>query len=496
MFVLGLLVLLWLFQIVFLEQFYRAITTNNIVSAADNLAENIDHTDFNTLVENIAQSQDIGILVVDENNLEVSSYRVSYLDQIHGYNAEQLRNWWRHTEAEGGVLFKTVDRNVKRPTQLQPKEQEVSQSSNGGEAPPAEGAVDVPPKEVADIMWKFEVYPVENMIYSRIVERADGSRVLILLDAMITPVGSTVKTLQIQLVCITVVMLIVALLLALIISKRVSSPISTLSRSAKELAKGHYDTVFVGGGYQEIAELRDSLNYAAGELGKVESLRQELIANISHDLRTPLTMISGYAEVMRDLPGENTPENVQIIIDEAQRLNLLVTDILDYSKFQTGMQTLNRSRYNFTDEVRSIADRIAKLTESQGYTLIFEADRDVWIDADEIQMSQVIYNLINNALTYTGQDKKVLIRQTVKDGTLRLEVEDSGEGIPEAELPYIWDRYYRAKSNHRRGMVGSGLGLSIVRTVLELHGASYGVESEVGKGSIFWFEIEMPRENA
>ena len=476
MFVLGLLCLLWLFQIVFLERFYRAITTQNIVSAADNLAQNIDHSDFDSLVENLAQSQDISIRVVDEAGRDISGYQVSYLAQIHGFDRLQLREWWRHAAAEGGIHFKTVDRSPQKlPEQ---KQREGSTAS--------EGAM---PANTPAFPWKIEFYPVENMIYARIVDRADGSRVLLLLDATITPVGSAIRTLQIQLICISVLMIVVALLLALVISKRVASPIAALNRSAKELAKGHYDTVFTGGGYEEIAELSDSLNYAAGELGKVESLRQELIANISHDLRTPLTMISGYAEVMRDLPGENTSENVQIIIDEAQRLSLLVTDILDYSKLQSGMQTLKPVLYNFTEEVRAIVERIAKLTESQGYRIQFEAEQDIWVEADEIQMSQVIYNLINNALTYTGEDRRVSLRQTVSAGWVRLAVADSGEGIPEAELPHIWDRYYRAKSNHRRGMVGSGLGLSIVRTVLERHGARYGVESELGKGSVFWFEL-------
>lgn len=125
-----------------------------------------------------------------------------------------------------------------------------------------------------------------------------------------------------------------ALIFAAIMSKKVSKPIIKINESAKELAKGNVAVHFDGEGYREITELNDTLNYAAEELSKVENLRRELIANVSHDLRTPLTMITGYAEVMRDIPGENTPENVQIIIDEANRLTSLVNDMLDISSFR------------------------------------------------------------------------------------------------------------------------------------------------------------------
>ena len=133
-----------------------------------------------------------------------------------------------------------------------------------------------------------------------------------------------------------------------------------------------------------------TLNYAAKELSKVETLRRDLIANVSHDLRTPLTMITGYSEVMRDLPGENTPENVQVIIDEANRLTTLVNDMLDLSKMQSGAQKLSPSFFDLTESVRDILGRYNKLTD---YDIRFTADRDVTVYADELKISQVVYNL-------------------------------------------------------------------------------------------------------
>src|SRR5699024_4536870 len=130
----------------------------------------------------------------------------------------------------------------------------------------------------------------------------------------------TVDTLKIQLWYLTIIMLLLGFVLAWVIARKISAPIRQINESAKTLASGEYDIPFQGGGFREISELNGTLRYAAGELSRVEQLRRDLIANVSHDLRTPLTMIAGYSEVMRDIPGENTPENVQIIIDETNRL--------------------------------------------------------------------------------------------------------------------------------------------------------------------------------
>ncbi len=223
----------------------------------------------------------------------------------------------------------------------------------------------------------------------------------------------------------------------------------------------------------------------------MEGLRRELIANISHDLRTPLTMITGYGEVMRDLPGENTPENVQTIIEESRRLTALVNDMLDLSKLQSGMQTLHKAPFSLTRSICGILRRYAKLTEQDGYHIDFLYDEDATVDADEMKLSQVVYNLINNAVAYTGEDKKVTVRQVLSPASVRIEVEDTGEGIAPEDLPYIWDRYYRVDKIHKRAQIGTGLGLSIVKTILDLHRARYGVTSEKGRGSTFWFELDI-----
>ena len=214
---------------------------------------------------------------------------------------------------------------------------------------------------------------------------------------------------------------------------------------------------FEGNGYKEINELTGALNNAAGEISRMESERRQLIANVSHDLRTPLTLISGYAEAMRDLPDENTPENAQIIIDEAGRLNALVHDMLDLSRLQAGEKMLNLEKFNLTGVVSEVAERMNQLIQKDGYSISFECDGAVNVTADKSRVAQAVYNLILNAVDFTGPDKKIYVAVRVSGHRVRIEVRDTGKGISPEILPHIWDRYYSDSSSRREGSTGTCL---------------------------------------
>ncbi len=330
----------------------------------------------------------------------------------------------------------------------------------------------------------------ESVLIASVTE-SGGEERLTLLNTEIYPLSSTVSTVRMMLIFVSVILIITASVMSVLLSRRLSRPVVEMSREASRLALGNYDVRFGGGGCRELDGLADTLNHASHELAGLDRMQKDLIANISHDLRTPLTMIAGYSEMMRDIPGEMTPENMQTVIDETNRLTSLVNDMLDMSRFISGKQTLNVTRFSLTDAVRETVERYSKLREREGYTIDFESDSNVTVCADKTRILQVIYNLVNNAINYTGDDRRVLIRQSLtEDSWCRIEVIDSGCGIPEADLPFIWERYYKANEFHRRSQMGTGLGLSIVKNILALHGARFGVISRVGEGSTFWFELK------
>lgn len=470
LFTLIMLLFLWFFQILYLDTFYRNIKTRDAKKAMDETAEILkDGSNVEERIEALAMEKNISLLVMDTqgNTLYCSEYMGA--SRLENMLLEERLFYYQKAEEQGGNAEITS-------LPMEQKEEKIKEE------------LPKPPEDSSE-KERRDRNGMESVIYVQIAE-ADGEEQVILLNTLLTPVEATVQTLQIQLIWITGILVVLALLLAILMSRRVSKSIIRVNDSAKKLAKGDYTVTFDGKDYREIAELSDTLNYAARELNKTEEFRRELLANVSHDLRTPLTMIIAYAEIMQDLPGENSPENIQVIIDEAKHLTNLVNDMLDLSKLQAGVLEKHAERFNLTKSVESVLERYHKLKEQEGYQITFTYGEEVEVEADEFKICQVIYNLVNNALNYTGEDRRVMVRQKTQGDSVRIEVEDTGEGIRTEDIPYVWDRYYKVDKTHKRAVSGTGLGLSIVKNILELHEAEFGVESHTGEGSVFWFVLK------
>lgn len=331
----------------------------------------------------------------------------------------------------------------------------------------------------------------EILIMVTTIGQRDNPKGYLIINTPLAPVGSTASIMKKQLVLISFYIIIIGIILSFFMSKKISEPIVRITKSAKKLAEGNYDTTFEGSNYLEIQQLANTLTYAGQEISKVDAMQRDLIANVSHDLRTPLTMLKAYAEMIRDLSGDNPEkrnQHLEIIINETDRLALLVNDMLDLSKLEDGNQKLNYSEFDITEVMDGIIARFKGISKQSDYHIDFTPDESITVRCDVIKIQQVIYNLINNAISYTGSDKQVFVRQINKEKCVRIEITDTGEGIPEDKIKLIFDKYYRSE-NHRRTVAGTGLGLSIVRAILKKHGYNFGVYSTIGKGSTFWFEI-------
>lgn len=313
------------------------------------------------------------------------------------------------------------------------------------------------------------------------------------------PVSSTIQILKQQLIYIALLSFAVAALFAFITSKRISQPIERISSQANRLAIGNYGVEFDENyRYEEIRNLSKTLNRASVEIDKSLELQKDLLANISHDLKTPLTMIKSYAEMIRDLSGDipqKRNNHLQVIIDESDRLNNLVNDILILSSAQAGTLNLDIAAFSIEGLFKSVIQTYDILRERAGFNIMFNCRQDVMVLGDESRIKQVASNLLTNAIKYGGEDKMIFVNVKKWGKRVHCEIVDHGKGIKADELPYIWERYYKSSTNHVRKAKGSGIGLSIVKEILSAHNARFGVESKVDKGTTFWFELEVAPSN-
>ena len=323
-----------------------------------------------------------------------------------------------------------------------------------------------------------------------------SNNLYIFISTSLIPLDSTINIIEQQLIVVSIVVLLLSIVVAYFISKRLSLPITKISKAAKLISKGKLKTKFeTTSDIKELVDLTNALNDMKDELSKTEELQKDLMANVSHDLKTPLTMIKAYAELILDININNKEKcknNLTIIIEEVNRLNELVNDILNLTKVESNLEKLEKSEFDLIKLIEKIVKQHNIYVIKDGYSIEFIHDniKELMIEADKKKIEQVIYNLLNNALNYTGEDKKVIIKVVEDDKDYTIMVIDSGKGIDKKELDHIFDRYYRSKKNHKRYVYGTGLGLSIVKNILLLHNYEYGVKSIKNKGTTFYFKIK------
>ncbi len=323
--------------------------------------------------------------------------------------------------------------------------------------------------------------------YALLSRAVDGGTLFLVFS--LVDVSEASRVLLQQLWIITAVLVAAALVLSFVLSRLFSRPIVAVTNAAKTMAAGDYSVKTRVTTKDEIGQLTRALNELGDELGKTEELRRELIANVSHELRAPLTIIRGYAETVRDVTWPNEEKRtaqLNAIGEESARLGALVSDILDYSKLESGAEAMTPADFSLPDTLGEIVERFTLAAGKREVSLSLVCDGgDVRFDRG--QFTQVVSNLLDNAIRHARAQTQVFVTCEPRGTHRRVLIENAGEPIPVEELPKIWDRYHRAPRTGEAGGLGTGLGLAIVKSILTRHGVDYGVESNEER-TVFWFE--------
>ena len=481
-----LLGVLWLIQIVFLGMFYGNIKTDELKNTTESVIENIENGDIQNRILFLSSNGDINIHVIDTSVFESVYTSGEVFDSVtYGWGPYGMWNLYDEVQQNGGEYVRYYSEEKEAKPLFE--NNTPPEFFRGDREEFREHFQRVPRPGFFENVGRHN-----DLLYAKLAYLSDGSEIMVVADTRMSPLDSTVKTLKIQLIWCSVITVFVSLVVSYFVAKSVSRPIEVLNMSAKKLARGDFEQKFDAKGYREIEELNDTLNFTSSELKKVETLRRELVANVSHDMRTPLTMIVGYGEAMRDIPGENNAENAQLIVDEANRLTRFVNGVLDLSKLQSGMYELDNEQTDLSEMLINEVDRYTNHLSGIGVTITADIKENISVLCDREKILQVVRNLIDNAVNYANDPKCVTIKLLAKDkNVVRVEIVDNGDGIDAEELGYIWDRYYKTNKNHKRNVAGSGIGLSIVKQILLLHKAKFGVETKKGVGSCFWFELNI-----
>lgn len=444
------LILLWAFQVVFLNTYYENYKTNELEQSLNDIKEK-----YNGNIEDIS------------NTLETFSFNNGICSEI---------------TVNGMVIYTTNLQNRGCLNIYDAKNSIYRQKINFLNS-------------TDDTMRLRVINPkLNNKILLYGIKFNDNTAIFI--NTSIDPIDSTVTVLKNQLLIITFILIILAIIIAYFISNKLSKPLISITDKAKKISKGDFNVNFeTSTDIKEIGELANTLNYAKDVLKKNDELRRDLLANVSHDLKTPLTMIKAYAEKVKDLTYNNKEKrenDLNVIVEEVDRLNLLVNDILNLSKLESNIDKLKMEKFNLSNLIDTIVKRFKIFSITQEYEFICKYPNNIIINADKQKIEQVIYNLVSNALNYSN--KKVYINILKRKENIRVLITDTGSGIDKKDIVNIWDKYYQADKNHKRNMIGTGLGLSIVKNILNLHNYKYGIVSKKNIGTTFYFEIKKSNE--
>ncbi len=282
----------------------------------------------------------------------------------------------------------------------------------------------------------------------------------------------------------------IAVALGFLLARLITKPLRELTTAARQIAGGDLGQQVTVRSRDELGDLATQFNHMSADLAQSNQLRRQMTADIAHDLRTPLTVISGYLELLRDQVLKPTPERFSVLYDETQILQRLVDDLHTLSLADAGELPLQRRPTEPAQILAHVAETYGHAAEQAGVSLAMRETGPLpEANVDYERMSRALGNLVSNALRYTPAGGTICLSAGQSDGRLLLSVSDTGSGISAEHLPNIFERFYRADASRHQDSGGSGLGLAIVRSIVEAHGGSIGVQSNLGQGTTFTISL-------
>lgn len=300
-------------------------------------------------------------------------------------------------------------------------------------------------------------------------------------------------------------------------SRKITRPLRELTRLSENMANLNFDVKYTSGGVDEIGVLGENFNRMSRQLEqtiselksannqlqkdleqkeKIEDMRNEFLGNVSHELKTPIALIQGYAEGLKEGVNDD-PESREfycdVIMDEASKMNMMVKNLLTLNQLEFGSDEVQFERFDITGLVRGVIASCDILVQQAGAAVDFIADGPLYVWADEFKTEQVVRNYLTNAIHHVENEKRIEIRIIKTDGVARVTVFNSGKPIPAEDVPKLWDKFYKVDKAHTREYGGNGIGLSIVKAIMESFHQKYGVNN-FDNGVEFWFELDARDE--
>ncbi len=313
-----------------------------------------------------------------------------------------------------------------------------------------------------------------------------------------TQPGGFIETMSMTLIMASLCIMLACMIAVYVITAGFTKPLQEMSLAAKEYAKGNFDVTIPVSGDDEIAELATAFNEMARSLANLESMRSSFVSSVSHELRTPMTTIGGFVDSILDgvIPPEEQKHYLEIISSEVKRLSRLVTSLLEISRMETGQITLNPTVFDVCEMAKIILLSNEKRIEEKNLEVSYVCDEErINVKADKDSIHRVILNLMDNAVKFSREGGKYEISLAEKGGKAEICVFNEGIGIKEKDLPFVFDRFYKTDKSRGLDKTGVGLGLFLVKSIINLHGENIKVESESGEWCKFTFTLPLAEES-